>query len=295
MKLTVITATFNVLRSQNAATLARCVRSVAALPLEHEHLIFDGGSTDGTLEALKRLAEEIPTLKVVSEPDRGVYDALNKGLAAAQGEYVYFLGADDELIAPEVLSRYVARAALGGYEVFVAPTKFSNGRLFPSSRSGFSAMAMLMAYSHQGCFARTERLRALGGFDLSCPCMADYKLMLSAHLAGVKVGFGRRPFARYALNGLSSVPSAAREDEDDRIKREVYRLTERELNDYRSSSRLPFRIVRLLLRSPSAFTRTMGWRLLLSYLWRKHKTDRESMRFLFGWKVFSHPLKALRK
>lgn len=298
MKLTIVTATFNVLRGNGAEALERCVRSVAALPVEHEHLVFDGGSTDGTVEKLKELSAALvpgpSALVLVSGPDKGIYDALNKGLSAAKGDYIYFLGADDHLISPETLAEYVERAESGGYDVFVAPTRFSNGRVFPKRAGGYSEMAMRMAYSHQGCIVRTGLLRRFGGFDVSCRCMADYKLMLSVHLSGAKVGIGTEPFAMYDVGGASSTPSAEREDEDDRIKRDVYRLSDAELADYRASSRIPFRCCRELLRSGSAFTRAMGRRLLFSYVWRKHKTDRESMRFLFGRKVFSHGLKALR-
>jgi len=293
--LTVVTATYNVVRASGAAALERCLRSVGALSFVHEHLVIDGASTDGTREVVRRLADEIPALTVSSSADRGIYDALNRGLAAARGQYVYFLGADDCLTDPAALTAAVECCLREGLDVFVAPTRFSNGRLFPRRRAALAEMASHMAYSHQGCLARTELLRGLGGFDISCRCMADYKLMLRAHLAGATVGIGERPFAMYDVGGTSSRPSSEREDEDDRIKRDVYALTEAELAAYRASSRLPFRCCREMLRSSSAFTRAMGRRLLMTYLWRKHKTDRVSSRYLFGVRVFSHPLKALRR
>jgi len=295
MRLTVVTATYNSFSGAGVNALERCLLSVAALQVEHEHLVVDGASSDGTLELLYAKVEAIPSLRIITEPDEGIYDALNKGLTAAKGEYVYFLGADDYLVDPDIFSNGVERCLREGLDVFIAPTKFSNGRIFPKHVGDCTEMAMRMAYSHQGCIARTELLRKLGGFDITCRCMADYKLMLAAHLAGARVGFGDKPFAMYDVGGTSSVPSAEREDEDDRIKRDVYDLTESELAAYRSSSRLPLRICRRLMHSPSAFTRSMGRRMLFSYIWRKHKTERESMRFLCGFRVFSHPLKAMRK
>lgn len=293
-RLTVVTATYNVLSASGAEALERCVRSVAALSVEHEHLVIDGASTDGTHEKLQALSAEIPSLRIVSEPDKGIYDALNKGLSAAGGEYVYFLGSDDYLIGSAVLDGYIERCSRDRLDVLVAPTRFSNGRIFPRHLTGCAEMAMRMAYSHQGCIARVELLRTLGGFDISCKCMADYKLMLSAHLSGAKVGVGRAPFAMYDVGGVSSRPSAEREHEDDKIKCDVYGLSAAELSAYQASSRLPFRCCRQMLRSNSGFTRLMGMRLLLSYIWRKHKTDRESVRYLLGFRVFSHPLKSLR-
>ena len=86
-----------------------------------EHIVIDGGSTDGTLEVLKAY----PNLRVISEPDRGVYDALNKGLQLAQGEVVGLLNTDD-LYAPGILSKVselflqnpASLAVLGGACIF---------------------------------------------------------------------------------------------------------------------------------------------------------------------------------
>ena len=78
MKLTCVTATFNCIKAGNRERLIRCVESVAKLKIEHEHLIYDGASTDGTVDLLRELESITPRLKIVSEPDAGIYDALNK-------------------------------------------------------------------------------------------------------------------------------------------------------------------------------------------------------------------------
>ena len=65
LKLTCVTAVFNAVKAGNRDRLIRCVESVAKLAVSHEHLIFDGGSSDGTLEILKDLAGRIPTVKII--------------------------------------------------------------------------------------------------------------------------------------------------------------------------------------------------------------------------------------
>lgn len=92
MKLTCVTATFNCIKAGNRERLIRCVESVAKLKTEHEHLIYDGVSTDGTVELLRELEAKIPNLKVVSEPDTGIYNALNKGVRDAKGGMVLCVG-----------------------------------------------------------------------------------------------------------------------------------------------------------------------------------------------------------
>ena len=76
MKLTCVTAVFNAIKSGNRESLIRCVESVAKLKTEHEHLIYDGASTDGTVALLRELEAKTPGVRVVSE-------------------WVYVLGADE--------------------------------------------------------------------------------------------------------------------------------------------------------------------------------------------------------
>src|SRR5574340_1703994 len=102
LKISVITAVYN-----NRDTIAHALDS--ALAQDHpnvELIVIDGGSTDGTLEVLQAYTDRLAVL--VSEPDRGIYDALNKGIAHASGEIVGFLHSDDLFADTTVLSRVAA-------------------------------------------------------------------------------------------------------------------------------------------------------------------------------------------
>ncbi|MFZ2161788.1 MAG: glycosyltransferase, partial [Sideroxyarcus sp.] len=88
------------------ATLQQCIDSIRQQTYPNKELIFiDGGSIDGTVDLLAANAENINYW--ISEPDRGIYNAWNKGLAQAHGEWICFLGADDFLWAPDVLEKMV--------------------------------------------------------------------------------------------------------------------------------------------------------------------------------------------
>ena len=105
MKISIITAVRN-----NRATLADALDSILAQNYPNvELIVIDGVSTDGTLAVIQRYAERIAHL--LSEPDRGVYDALNKGLRLATGDVVGFLHADDCYADDRVLSRIAAALA----------------------------------------------------------------------------------------------------------------------------------------------------------------------------------------
>ena len=103
LKISVVTAVFN-----RAGTVAEALASVRAQTWPNvEHIVIDGGSTDGTLPILQAHRGQLAVL--VSEPDHGIYDALNKGIARATGEVVGFLHADDLFESPDSLA-YVAAA-----------------------------------------------------------------------------------------------------------------------------------------------------------------------------------------
>lgn len=98
MLISVITITYNA-----ESTLGPTLRSVQAQAFaDFEYLVIDGASTDATVE----LARSCPVAQVFSEPDRGLYDAMNKGLRRAKGDYVLFLNAGDSFPAADTLRRY---------------------------------------------------------------------------------------------------------------------------------------------------------------------------------------------
>lgn len=101
VRISIITVCYNA-----ATTIASTLRSVTAQTYPHiEHIVIDGASTDSTLELVKQLA---PTAQLYSEPDRGIYDAMNKGLDRATGDYLWYMNAGDALPSADTVERLVA-------------------------------------------------------------------------------------------------------------------------------------------------------------------------------------------
>lgn len=101
---TIITSTLN-----SAVTLERCLKSVAAQHGVHfEHLVADGASTDLTLTIVNRYLNRYPLHVACSEPDTGLYQAWNRAVQHARGQWVLFLGSDDYLLSSDALSRVAA-------------------------------------------------------------------------------------------------------------------------------------------------------------------------------------------
>ncbi len=99
MKLSIITINYN-----NANGLKKTIESVVGqTQKDFEYLIIDGGSNDGSVEVIKQYADKINYW--VSEPDKGIYDAMNKGILAAKGEYLLFLNSGDVLVVNKIMEQ----------------------------------------------------------------------------------------------------------------------------------------------------------------------------------------------
>lgn len=108
--ISIITITFNAEK-----TLRRTMESVANQTCrDYEHIVIDGASRDRTLA----IARSYEGVRILSEPDRGLYDAMNKGIAMARGEYLLFLNAGDTFSGPEVLEAYAERTRKGDDIIF---------------------------------------------------------------------------------------------------------------------------------------------------------------------------------
>ncbi|GAB4039610.1 glycosyltransferase family 2 protein [Spirosoma gilvum] len=114
----IITITYNAERF-----LERTIQSVIAQKAtDFEYIVIDGASTDGTLEIIKRYERQITHW--ISEPDQGLYDAMNKGLHQAKGEYVWFMNAGDELHDPQTLANLLSQIKATNADVYYSDALF---------------------------------------------------------------------------------------------------------------------------------------------------------------------------
>ena len=104
MKISIITITYN-----SASTLPRALASVQSQTYaDIEHILVDGASTDGTVALIEAYAAKHKNVRYVSEPDEGIYNALNKGIRMATGDVIGFLHSDDVLFAPDSIEHIAA-------------------------------------------------------------------------------------------------------------------------------------------------------------------------------------------
>lgn len=203
-RVSIVTVCFNA-----AATLKTCIESVARQTYPHiEYLVVDGGSVDGTAEILERYAARINV--AISEPDAGIYDAMNKGVARATGEFLLFLNADDYLVGPRAIAEAVAAmdrvpeadVYYGSIEVRGLGFRL---RHVPPPEGRAAEEMVLGCLPHQATFARRTVFERTGLFDLRWRRHADYDWWLKV-LADPALRVRRIDacVASFALGGASS-------------------------------------------------------------------------------------------
>ena len=208
---TIITATYNA--AEYLPNLARSIREQTYGNIEW--IVVDGASKDGTLDILRQNEDVIDHW--ISEPDRGIYDAWNKGLGLASGDWICFLGADDFLWSAEVLETMVPRleAAYPGCRVVYGSLAVVNpgGQMLYTLGEPWAAVRRrfqsVMALPHPGLMHHRSLFSEHGEFDTSYRIAGDYELLLrelrsgdARHLEGVIV-------AGMTLGGVSTTPAAS--------------------------------------------------------------------------------------
>jgi len=194
MKITLITACYN-----SATTIMTAMQSVLSQKgVDIEYIVVDGGSKDGTVDVIRNFEQRLNVqpqthcfaFKWISEPDRGMYDAINKGIAMSTGDIVGILNADDVLAAPDTLS-HISDAFKEGVDCVYADIRFvASGATLDAIRSAktvrycsaakwkpwmFRFAAMV---PHPSFYVRRECFARLGGYSLDYRICADFELEL---------------------------------------------------------------------------------------------------------------------
>lgn len=206
MKISVVTVCYN-----SVATIGDALHSVAAQTHpDVEHIVIDGGSRDGTQDVVRQNGGRIA--QFVSEKDKGIYDAMNKGLALATGEVVCFLNSDDFYASPDALA-IVAREmaddgidALFGDVVFVDPAEPERVvRRYRSDRFSPQSIARGWMPAHPASFIRRAVFEKEGGFKTDYRIAADFEFFARA-FAHKRYRFRHSPevFVKMRMGGVST-------------------------------------------------------------------------------------------
>lgn len=206
MKVSIITATYN-----SEVHIADCIKSVYNQTYNNiEHIIVDGASKDKTLEIINSTPNRIT--KVISEPDKGIYDAMNKGIKAATGDVIGILNSDDFFTSDNIIETVVDNFkkdnidALYGDVHFVNPDDLSKTVRYYSSaifRPALFRFGFMPA--HPSFYMKKECYNKYGLYGLDYKIASDYDLLIRyLHKEKIKYRYIKRDFVTMRTGGVST-------------------------------------------------------------------------------------------
>lgn len=218
---TVITTTFNLIKNNRVDFFKQCVESVHSQDYQHiEHLVIDGASSDGSLEIIREY-EQKGWLTCISEPDKGIYDAMNKGIRLAKGKYIAFLNSDDfwhdsHGVSESVRALEATQAAFSYADRNIISLE---GKLIWYERANVALFLHQMPFCHQTIFTRRDTLLKYNGFNLAeYKSAADYDLIVRMIMGGESCVYVPCNFTSFRCGGFSTTDTTQSDLECDKIK-----------------------------------------------------------------------------
>jgi len=220
-RLSVITIVYN-----NAKDIERSVLSVLNQTYPAiEYIVIDGGSKDGTMDILNMYKNRLAVL--LSEPDKGIYDAMNKGLALATGDYVLFMNSGDEIYAPDTVAKVFASA--GNADIYYGETEMYDDKWHSLGKRRHQAPETFtwrsfqygMSISHQAIYVKRS---ITSPYDLGYRYSSDIDWIIKAAKKAKTIVNTRMYVAKYLVGGISKQQHLASLKERFRIFSKYYGL-----------------------------------------------------------------------
>ena len=222
MKISIITITYN-----SAKTLPRALESVRSQKYDEiEHIIVDGASTDGTVELIEAYAQSSnlqilkssnsnsPKVRWISEPDGGIYDAINKGIRMATGDVIGFLHSDDVFYSPDSIGQIAAAFADNTVDVVYGDLQYCHGdkvtRRWRSNEFHLSSLKYGWMPPHPTLYVRKKVYQEVGDYDAWFRISADYDMILRIFTSGYKARYVPEVLVKMNTGGASNKNTKAR-------------------------------------------------------------------------------------
>lgn len=174
LKITVVTVCYNAVD-----TLEKTMLSVLNQTYPNvEYIVIDGGSTDGTVDIIKKYADRLAYW--VSEPDKGIYDAMNKGITVATGDYINFMNAGDKFNDCNVLGNVILKISIENDIVYGETIYMTEFGEYVSKVLPIEKMSQCMPFGHQSTFVKTELMKERK-FDISFKSSSDFHFLYNCY------------------------------------------------------------------------------------------------------------------
>ncbi len=236
MKLSIITINRN-----NAAGLEKTLQDVANQTFkDFEYIVVDGASTDGSVEVIKRYEFQFAHLKWVSEPDSGIYNAMNKGIRMASGIYIQILNSADGLAAPDVTERMLAALEKAGNPSILYGNMvkcFPDGKTMVDKCFAGLEITMLGMFTgtlnHNPAYIRRDLFEKYGYYDENLRIVSDWKWYLQAIiLGGEEPNYVDLNVTLFDMTGISESVESKQKIQEERKQVLAELIPEVYLHDY---------------------------------------------------------------
>ena len=210
MKISIITITYN-----SAKSLPRTLESVQSqIYPDIEHVIVDGASTDGTPSLIENYAKQYKNVRWISEKDKGIYNALNKGISMATGDVIGFLHSDDVLFSNRSIEQIAAAFEDKNIDVVYGDLQYCReGKIVRRWKSNaFHPCSLKYGWMppHPTVYVRKEVYKQVGEYDEWFRISADYDMMLRIFTAGYKSKYIPEVLVSMETGGASNKNTKAR-------------------------------------------------------------------------------------
>lgn len=280
----VITVTYNLIQNNRKETFIKALESVQKQTYCNiEHIIIDGNSKDGTVNLIKEYAAK-GLVKYLSEPDSGLYDAMNKGAKIAQGKYLIFLNSDDYFSGKEGIEKSVEALENTKSDFsytdcnIITEDETSQAKWHNQNKPKMYNIFTSMPFSHQTLMVKAHVFKSLGMFDLKYKSAADYDFALKLILNRIKHVYIPYEFVTFKLGGYSCKNGEEETNEVASIYHKYYstfiKISFNECKNIYLTKELPIKLSSKLI----------------SYLDPENK-----FKFMFNFKYFKKKVKELRK
>lgn len=303
--ISIITVVYNLIEAKREDFFRECLESVHNQSYKNiEHIIVDGASSDGTVDLIKEY-EQKGWITYLSEPDKGLYDAMNKGALMAKGDYLAFLNSDDFYCDLTGIEKCIDKLMKTGADFSYAKANVidENGELMKwhlHANPNFGEVFVEMPFSHQSLIVKSDVFKKLGMYDLKYKSASDYDFVLKMVFAGCNGVEGDFPLVTFRHGGFSLDNTNLSNDEIGDFYQKFYNgfcsLSHEEAKEIYFTKILPLAIIKNVLTN-LAFSDKLKFIKLQIFSKRRFKALRhfvirlrlsknEKYLILFGKKIF---------